>query len=128
MYIRLSKSKSTKDYIVYLVEGYRTKEGQTKQRTLKSFGYLSELTKDNPNALEDLKTWAKDETERLKQDKTLPITIELDKLQTIDKRPLNYGYVFLERLYNRIGLSGFMQNYQSKVKCQYNLDDILKLL
>ena len=128
MYIRLSKSESTKDYIVYLVEGYRTKEGQTKQRTLKSFGYLSELTKDNPNALEELKKWAKEETEKLKKEKSLPITIELDKLQTVDKRLLNYGYVFLERLYNRIGLSRFMQDYQTQVKCQYNLDDILKLL
>lgn len=128
MYIRLSKSDSTKDYIVYLVEGYRTKNGKTKQRTLKSFGYLSELTKDNPNALEELRAWAKEETNRLKQEKTIPINIELDKLQTLDKKPLNYGYVFLERLYNKIGISEFMQDYQSKVKCQYDLDDILKLL
>jgi len=128
MYIRLSKSESTKDYIVYLVEGYRSKDGKTKQRTLKSFGYLSELTKDNPNALEELKEWAKEETKKIKQEKSLPITIQLDQLQTVDKRLLNYGYVFLERLYNRIGLSRFMQDYQSKVKCQYNLDDILKLL
>ena len=128
MYIRLSKSESTKDYIVYLVEGYRSKDGKTKQRTLKSFGYLSELTKENPNALEELKEWAKEETKKIKQEKSLPITIELDQLQTVDKRLLNYGYVFLERLYNRIGLSKFMQNYQLKVKCHYNLDDILKLL
>ena len=128
MYIRLSKSESTKDYIVYLVEGYRSKDGKTKQRTLKSFGYLSELTKDNPYALDELKQWAKEETEKLKKEKSLPMTIELDKLQTVDKRLLNYGYVFLERIYQRIGLSRFMQDYQSKVNCQYNLDDILKLL
>ena len=71
MYIRLSKSESTKDYIVYLVEGYRSKDGKTKQRTLKSFGYLSELTKDNPNALEELKEWAKEETKKIKQEKKL---------------------------------------------------------
>ena len=128
MYIRLSKSDSTKDYIVYLVEGYRTKSGKTKQRTLKSFGYLSDLTKDNPNALEELKAWAKNETDRLKKGKTLPLNIELDKLQTVEKNPLNYGYVFLERIYHKIGLSKFMQAYQRKVKCAYNLDDILKLL
>ena len=128
MYIRLSKSASTKDYIVYLVEGYRTKDGKTKQKTLKSFGYLSDLTKDNPNALEELRQWAKEETKRLKEEKKEPLNIDLNKLQTLDKRPVNYGYVFLERLYNKIGLSSFMKSYQKRLKCQYDLDDILKLM
>lgn len=128
MYVRLSKSASTKDYIVYLVEGYRTKDGKTKQKTLKSFGYLSDLTKDNPNALEELRQWAKEETKRLKEEKKEPLNIDLNKLQTLDKRPVNYGYVFLERLYNKIGLSDFVKNYQKRLKCQYDLDDILKLM
>jgi transposase len=128
MYVRLSKSESTKDYIVYLVEGYRTRSGKTKQKTIKSFGYLSELTKDNPNALEELKQWAKEETLRLKESTQININIDLSTLQAVDKTPLNYGYVFLERIYNKIGISRFMKQRQEKLKCQYSLDGILKLL
>ncbi len=126
MFIRVTTSPDKKYKKVYLVEGYRDENGKVKQRIIENLGDLETLTKANPNALEDLKKWAKEETERLKG--KLPLEVVFSDLQTESDNLFNYGYVFLERLYNRIGLSRFMQDYQSKVKCQYNLDDILKLL
>ena len=126
MFIRVTTSPDKKYKKVYLVEGYRDENGKVKQRIIKNLGDLETLTKANPNALEDLKKWAKEETERLKG--KLPLEVVFSDLQTESDNLFNYGYVFLERLYNRIGLSKFMQDYQTQVKCQYNLDDILKLL
>ncbi|MFH5882660.1 IS1634 family transposase, partial [Liberiplasma polymorphum] len=126
MFIRVTTSPDKKFSKVYLVEGYRDEKGKVKQRIIESLGDLETLTKANPNALEDLKVWAKEETKRLKG--KLPLEVVFSDLQTDSDSLFNYGYVFLERIYHRIGLSRFMQDYQSKVKCQYNLDDILKLL
>ena len=63
MYIRKTKVPYKEDYLVYLVESFRNEKNQVRQRVLESYGYLSDLTKDNPNALEELKTWAKKQTE-----------------------------------------------------------------
>jgi transposase len=126
MFIRVTTSPDKKFSKVYLVEGYRDEKGKVKQRIIESLGDLETLTKANPNALEDLKVWAKEETKRLKG--KLPLEVVFSDLQTDSDSLFNYGYVFLERIYHKIGLSGFMQDYQTQVKCQYNLDEILKLL
>jgi transposase len=126
MFIRVTTSPDKKFSKVYLVEGYRDEKGKVKQRIIESLGDLETLTKANPNVLEDLKVWAKEETKRLKG--KLPLEVVFSDLQTDSDSLFNYGYIFLERIYNKIGLSRFMQDYQSKVKCQYNLDEILKLL
>ncbi len=128
MFIKKIKVPNAEDYNIYLVEGYRGMDGKVKHRTLKSFGRLSELVQIDPNVLEHLEKQAKELT--LKRDQNQQDILFLDFSERHDgsQRPLNYGYVFLERIYQRIGLSRFMQDYQSKVNCQYNLDDILKLL
>lgn len=126
MFIKKVKINTNNKHSLYLVESYRGKDGKPKHRTIKNYGILEELQKENPNILRELKEEAKRLTQQKKEDSTQTIDIDYDKLQT--KSLVNYGYVFLERLYNKIGLSSFMKNYQDKVKCQYNLDDILKLM
>ena len=128
MFIRLSKGKYTKGPIVYLVEGYYDENKKVKQRTLKSFGYLSNLIKDNPNALSDLKNWAKEQTKLNKNKKMISINLDLDLKQGSSAKALNYGYLFLEAVYNELEISKFMNDYQTTTKFSYPLDDILKLL
>ena len=126
MFIRVTRSPDKKYSKVYLVEGYRDERGKVKQRTLKCFGDLADLEKQNPNVLEELKTWAKEETDRLKG--KISLDIDFTSQQGKEDNLLNYGYIFLEKIYNQIGISNFMKEFQNTVKCQYNLDDILKLL
>jgi transposase len=128
VYIRLTKAPYNKDYLVYLVEGYRDLNGKTKQRILKSYGHLSDFLKENPKALEELKEWARVETERARQKQFVTITFDMNELQCGDQAPLNYGYVFLEAIYNELQISQFMNNYQAKTNVSYSIDDILKLL
>jgi len=126
MFIRLSKGKYTKDYVVYLVEGYYDERGKVKQRTLKSFGYLGELTKTNPNALEELKAWAKAATQT--KDETEKILVELDLRARPNTALRNYGNVFLEAIYRALKIPEFMNEQQAKTEVEYSLDGILQLL
>lgn len=126
MFIKKVKIKTNNNHSLYLVESYRDTCGKPKHRTLKSYGILEELEIDNPNILDELKEEAKFLTAQQKQNSTQSITIDFDKLQS--KALVNYGYIFLEKIYHKIGISTFMKTYQEQVKCQYSLDDILKLL
>jgi len=98
MYIRLAKSKYNKEEFVYLVESYRDEKKKPKQRVIKSFGTLSELTKNNPNALEELKGWAKDLSDQQKEERYVSLLLDMNESMTDDQIPLNYGYVFLEAI------------------------------
>jgi len=110
------------------VEGYRDQNGKIHQRILKSFGNLSDLTKDNPNALEELKAWAKSETKNQKADQYVSLVLDMNELRCGDQAPLNYGYVFLQAIYNELRIPEFIQDYQSRTSIQYPLNEILELL
>ncbi|MFA7144681.1 MAG: IS1634 family transposase [Candidatus Izemoplasmatales bacterium] len=128
MYIRIAKSKYNKEEFIYLVESYRDEKKKPKQRVIKSLGTLSELTKNNPNALSELKEWAKDLSNQQQEERYVSLLLDMNESMTDDQTPLNYGYIFLEAIYNELHISEFMNNYQGKTNISYSLDDILKLL
>ena len=127
MYIRTTQSKYNKDVFVYLVEGYRDKDNKVKQRIIKSYGVLSELIKDDPLALEKLKLWAKNESIKQKQ-QPYNFSIDLSEKQDGSQKLLNYGYTFLESLYNKLEIPSFVESYSETKSFTYDLNDILKLL
>jgi transposase len=126
MFIKKVKINTNQKHSIYLVESYRDKEGKPKHRTIKNYGILEDLEKENPNILEELREEAKRLTKDKKLDTIQTVDIDFDKMQT--KSLINYGYIFLERIYKQIGISNFMKAYQKNKKCLYDLDDILKLL
>jgi transposase len=126
MFIKKVKIKSNKNHALYLVESYRDQNGKPKHRTIKTYGTLEDLEKSNPNILRELHEEAKRLSEVRDEKTSHEIIIDFAKIQTESLK--NYGYVFLERIYNKIGISKFMRNYQDTVRCQYSLNDILKLL
>ncbi|HQN74619.1 MAG TPA: IS1634 family transposase [Bacillota bacterium] len=128
MYIRLSKNKRNLDYQVYLVEGYLDINKKSKQRILRKYGKLQDLLKENKNALEELKAWAKQETERLLEEQSVDIHFDLSQIQNGNQYPLNYGYVFLQSIYNELQIPEFIQHYQANTSIQYPLNEILELL
>lgn len=128
MFIRVSKSKYNKDSFVYLVESYRDLKGKPKQRVLKSYGPLSDLVYSNPNALEELKAWAKNQTRNNQELRYTHIQVDLSAVQSGNHRLLNYGYIFLESIYNQLSISSLIESYQKDQAFTYDLDNILKLL
>lgn len=126
MYIRLASGKTNKDKIVYLVEGYRDEDGKSKQRIIKKFGSLGELTKDNPNALEELKKQFNKKD--LSDESIAYIPIDLSKTNKESNPILNYGYFFLDSIYESLKLPMFVSNHCRKYKTEYDVNKILKLL
>ncbi|MFA6791950.1 MAG: IS1634 family transposase, partial [Candidatus Izemoplasmatales bacterium] len=125
MFIATTKSPVTGKVSVYLKEGYR-ENGKVKHRNLKFYGFLDDLEQEDPNVLENLKEAAK--LMGKESGAILKISIDLSKQKTDQKIPLNYGYVFLEAIYNELRISEFINNYQAKTNVSYSLDNILKLL
>ena len=125
MFIKLVKGKTNKKgTLVYLVEGYRDNDGKTKHRTIKSYGYLEELEKDDPNILEKLKIEAKE------MDNETVVSLMLNTLTPNNNAssPLNYGYFFLDSIYEALKIPIFINNHIRKYNFKYDLNKILKLL
>ena len=127
MFIKLVPVKKNTDSAVYLVQGYRDKENKVKHRKIKLYGFLSDLEKEDPDILEKLKKEAKYiPNETVNQ----AVTINIGQLKEKkgEKPLINYGYIFLESIYNQLSISSLIESYQKDQTFTYDLDNILKLL
>lgn len=118
---RVLKDGSVKTYI-RVVEGYRPSPGeQPKQRTLKSFGYLEDQS--NPEAFMH-------EVEAFDADPANREQVSSNKMYSGSNRRLNYGYKFLEAVYETLGISDMFQEYEKKsgFRGHYSIEEIFKLL
>jgi transposase len=123
MFIRLSKGNTAKFTKVYLVEGYRDENGKSKQRIIHSYGNLEELELEDPNILAKLRLEAKN----IKKNE-VKITLNLSNPNTTSTKDKNYGYFFLESIYNDLAITDFIESYNFETKFKYDLDEILRLL
>ncbi|MFA6611428.1 MAG: IS1634 family transposase [Bacilli bacterium] len=124
MYIRVTKSNTSKKETVYLVEGYRDKDGKVKQRIVKRYGYLDDLQKDDPDILDKLKAEAK----LMHNDIVIPLMVNTLTTNEFASVPLNYGYFFLDSIYESLKLPMFISNNTRKYNIKYNPNQIMKLL
>lgn len=112
---------------IRVVEGYRPAPGlPPKQRTIKNFGYLEDQS--NPQEFMDLvKTFDKNS----RKDATLRIDVPSNlKMYSTENRTLNYGYKYLEALYNMLNIDSFIQVYKKDngFRGDYSLENIFKFL
>jgi len=113
---------------VRVVEGYRPGPGQpTKQRTIKSFGYLEDQT--------DPETFMAEVEEFNANYKALNTPLRIEAAGTVKmygegNRRQNYGYKFLEAVYNFLKIDIFMDNHliTSGFKGKYSPSKIFKFL
>lgn len=127
MYIKLSKSGQGNTKNVYLVEGYRDKDGKVKQRIVKKYGLLHELEADDPDILEKLKQAAK-ALDNNDIGNLINITVNLASTNDKASQSLNYGHFFLEGIYNSLGINEFIKTATKKHKFKYEFNEIFKLL
>lgn len=123
MFIRLSKGNTAKFTKVYLVEGYRDIQGRSKQRIVKRYGNLEELETKDPDILKKLKAEAK-----IMLKNEVNITLNLSDSNSDKEEDKNYGYFFLENVFNELGIPRFFKQYPFLSKHTYDVDKILKLL
>jgi len=113
---------------IRVVEGYRPGPGMpTKQRTIKSFGYLED--QEDPEAFMEMV----EEFNANYRAENIPLRIEAEgtaKMYSEENRKHNYGYKFLEAVYDLLEIDSFIKSYDGKRKFRgkYSLDDIFKFL
>ena len=112
---------------IRVTEGYRPfPNSSPKQRTIKSFGYLEDQ--------EDQDAFWKEVhacNDSLKKKRDLRIEIPVSEMMyTENNRLLNYGYKFLESVYQLLDISTFINQYQesSGFRGKYSLDQIFSYL
>ncbi len=118
----IKKKDGTVKTYIRVTEGYRPAPGkQTRHRTLKSFGYLEDQT--DPEAfMREVEAYDANPDNR-EQSSSI-------KMYSGRNRKYNYGYKFLEVVYNQLGTTDFIRQYEasSKFRGDYSLNDIFKLL
>ena len=112
---------------IRVVEGYRPGPGMsTKQRTIKSFGYLEDQADQKA-----FMTMVEEFNANFKIDGSLRIEVASNALMySEENRRQNYGYKFLEAVYKLLEIDSFIQNYtvEHKFKGAYLPGDIFKFL
>jgi len=112
---------------VRVVEGYRPGPGMpTKQRTIRSFGYLEDQ-KDPVAFMAMVEKF----NANFKDDVPLRIEVASNALMySGENRRLNYGYKFLEAVYNLLEVNSFIKGYEKshRFRGDYSPGDIFKFL
>ena len=97
---------------IRVVEGYRPAPGApTKQRTIKSFGYLEDQA-DPIGFMAEVERF--NETYK---EQNVPLRIEAEstaRMYAPENRKQNYGYKFLEAIYDSLNIDGFISNHLTK--------------
>jgi len=112
---------------IRVVEGYRPGPGMpTKQRTIKSFGYLED--QKDPEAFMAM---VEEFNANFKDDVPLRIEVASNALMySEENRRLNYGYKFLEAVYDLLKINSFIKGYEKshRFRGEYSPSDIFKFL
>lgn len=124
MFVRRIKRANGQVSIV-LGEGYR-ENGKVKQRTVEYLGTESELTKNDPDAVNKLIQKFKDEQNS--KDAFIKLTINLAEKISETNSLRNYGYFYLERMFKELELDVLCEEIQSGTKEEYSLKDCLRLM
>lgn len=125
MYLKACPGYKGKIYLSF-VEGYRDENGKSKQRTVKKIGYLDELKKQYDDPI----NYFKEEAKKINNQSIKEFTIKNIDTKKIDKFSArkNLGYFALKNIYNDINFESFFKEKQKKLKMNYNLDSIMRLL
>lgn len=113
---------------VRVVEGYRPGPGMpTKQRTIRDFGCLEDQG-DPETFMAKVKEFNANYREE-----NVPLRIEATGTATMygeENRRQNYGYKFLEAVYNLLEIDSFINEYEKshKFRGEYSFGDIFKFL
>ena len=127
MFVKTVFIPKLNDSYVYLAEGYRDSKNKVKHRNIESYGRLSLLLDKDPEALERLEERAAQLSEATEED-IIQLSINMNTPDEQNLPRQNYGYVFLQALYNELRIPEFLSQYQTRTSIQYPLNEILELL
>ena len=125
MYLKACPGYKNKIYLSF-VQGYRDESGKTKQKTIEKIGYLEDLKKIYDDPIAHFKEIAKQRN----AEEVNELVIKNINTKIIDESNprKNLGYIIPKRIYKELGIYEFLKEKSSKLKIEYNLQDIFELL
>jgi len=131
MFIKYEKQLRKDGYKTYVVvvEGYRDENGKTKLRRIKPYGYL-EAHKDQDAFIRSIQAEIPLLEKQFSQKLTIEITDDENKIEAGFNTTYNYGYKYLEAVYNALNLDKYFDGLQMELgtKAEYSVRDIFKYL
>jgi transposase len=129
MYAALSGPKGKES--VQIREDYiPVGEKKHKIRIVKQLGPLKKLQADNPNYFEELKAYLKLETARLKEGKTVQVTLSMDNVRKPEDgyRMIRFGHSIVKNVWDTMGLDGFFRTHCGKRNADAVLEGLFYLV
>ena len=125
MYLKACPGYKNKIYLSF-VQGYRDESGKKKQKTIEKIGYLEDLKKIYDDPIAHFKEIAKQRN----AEEVNELVIKNINTKIIDESNprKNLGYIIPKRIYKELGIYEFLKEKSSKLKIEYNLQDIFELL
>ena len=122
----LKQSKSHNKIYLSFVQGYRDESGKIKHKTIKKLGFLDDLKKEYEDPISHFKKIAKQKSDEEIREYTIK-NLNTKLIDNVDSRK-NLGYVILKYIYNELNIPSFFKDKNKKLKVEYSLNDIFKLL
>jgi len=124
----IKKFKDTTKTYVRIVESYRA-NGQNKHRAIKSYGALED--QEHPEIfLRQVEADLKRLDQHKDQDIKIIIKAKENELNASNNVSYNYGYQYLESIYDFLQIDAFLEKYQNELnsKERYSIGQIFKFL
>ena len=130
MYLKKSYYKNSgRTYLVLSQKYHDPKTGVSRERTVKSLGYLDELEKTYDDPIAYFKEEARRMTEEEKQNKFVSVQIDMNENLPEDVRgTMNLGYAVPLKVYHELGIDSFLKNKARGCDFQFNTNSIMILL
>jgi hypothetical protein len=129
--MNLKIGKSNGRTYLSIVHGFRDSVSKkVRTKTIKSLGYLDELEKQHGDPIAHFKKVV-EEMNKKEAELKLPAFIQLDKNSDLRAQPTsrkNLGYAPLCQVYHDLGLHTFFNNHSRKLKADFNVNNVMKLL
>lgn len=129
MRLTLSKSKNAEQ--VYITKAYRDENGKSTSKIFKKLGTMASLLPEHDNDRDKVIAWGREQARiytEAEKNNTLKIPVELSQGKQIamnERYSFNGGYLFLQKLYHRIGLDNICRDICKRHGFQYDLSAIL---
>ncbi|MFI3239985.1 MAG: IS1634 family transposase [Bacteroidales bacterium] len=130
--MQLQIKKSGRFTYLYVIKSFRTHEGKSTTKVVEKLGTIENLI-DKLNG-EDPIEWAKKRVEELtalekaeKQEVNITFKPNIS-LKDNEQRCYNGGYLFLQKIYNELGIDKICKKISQKYKNEYDLNEILSKL
>ena len=124
-----------KDYLRVVNNKYTNSNGKVKisRITVKNLGYLSNYDDGKPDLLKRLRQKFKEGTLVDLEELNISYKEKNKKMIPLDKinlklNPKNIGYLFLNSIYNELGIDMLLNRIKSDSKIEYDLNGLTKLL